>query len=186
MKKIFILALLLFAVKVSAAPSFSYKGGRTSVTLSSEFVSALETLEIGLGRIKPTRIKSGVARFPANFSEVDLEDSSAEIFHTGGLTLSSDTTVVELSNFIIDTDEGVLTGLVKVDNSIVDRIPLFNVTLSPDVTTPLPESARLAVPATLTLTETAATTLNATFAVEAFAADLSVGSSTSTLIRGRD
>ena len=122
MKKIFVLTLLLFALKVSAAPTYSYKGGRTSVTLSSEFVTALETLEISLGRIKPARIRAGVARFPANFSEVDLADASAEIFHTGGLTLSSDTTVVELSNFIIDTDEGVLTGSVKVDNSIVDRI----------------------------------------------------------------
>ena len=51
--------------------------------------------------------------------------------HTGGLTLTQGDTQVALQNFIIDTTNGILTGVISLNGDIVDgtRFPLFDLDL---------------------------------------------------------
>ena len=91
---------------------------------------------------------------------------------------------VQLTQFIIDTtSDPVVTGLVKAGDSVVGRIELFDVTL-PVLELPLTNVKRVTIKdASLTLTDTAATTLNEAFGVDAFAEGLDIGSATIRLTR---
>jgi hypothetical protein len=124
-----------------------------------------------------------VAVFPIPSGELDLANAKGEVLHLGGLRLSTASTRVELTQFIIDTTSpagAVLTGLVKVNANVVGRLPLFSLAL-PSITLPIEPRRTLVVPnVNLTLTDTAAQALNATFNVNAFAAGIPVGTATLT------
>jgi hypothetical protein len=96
------------------------------------------------------------------------------------LRLTGGGTVVELTQFIIDTADTapILTGLVKVNDSVVGRLPLFHLAL-PSLTLPLPRSRRITIPGVgVTLTDTAAQALNGAFGVTAFSAGIPIGHAT--------
>ena len=161
-----------------AAPTVSVKGRRTDVALSSELLNALETLGVGVQPIKNARIRRGQAKFPIPAGELDLETAAGEIWHTGGLSLSAGETVVDLSLFIIDTTTpgaAVLTGIVKANDTLIGRLPLFDIEL-PSLKLPLAAKSRITIPnANLTLTEEAAAALNSVFNVEAFVEGFPIG-----------
>lgn len=176
----FAVAVTFVAVQTAwASPTAQFKGKRTSITLSDDFLGAATALNLTLGRVKPGRVKGAVATFPIPIAEVDAENAAGEIIHSGGLSIATDAVTVELTQFIIDTTgTPVITGLVKADGSVVSRIELFDVQL-PELTLPLTKVNRVTIPgATLTLTDTAAATLNSVFSVSAFAEGLSIGSAT--------
>jgi hypothetical protein len=163
-----------------AAPTAGLLGGYTSVKLDSGFTAALTSLNVGLGTLPRSGVYQGQAYFPIVGGAVDLASAKGEIPHAGGLTLTAGSTRVELSDFVIDTFEAkpVLTGLVVVNDSIVDRIPLFDLTLPPGFAVPL----KLTNNRFLTLADvgvklnaTAATALNDIFKVTAFAGGFTVG-----------
>lgn len=116
--------------------------------------------------------------FPITSGQIDLANAKGEVIHSGGLTLTAGTTVVDLSQFIIDTTQSsgpVLTGLVKANGSVVGRIPLFTITL-PSLTLPLSVKRTLTIPsAALILTDQAAEALNGAFNVTAFTVGIPVG-----------
>ncbi len=127
--------LSLTAVIVAqSAPTEATRAGSTSVRLSQDFLGALTTLKVApaalsLGRAKT---KEGVfATFPITAGAVDLGTVKAEIDHSGGLSLTAGATRVELSAFIIDLagTGPVLTGLVTVNDSLLARVPLFDLAL---------------------------------------------------------
>jgi hypothetical protein len=169
------------ATSANAAPTAVFDGARTSVSLSTELVSALTSLKVTPAAVFPAFLRQGVAAFPISSGELDLANAKGEVLHSGGLSLSSSDTNVELTQFIIDTANPsgpVLTGLVKVSGNVVGRLPLFTVSL-PAVALPIPAVRRLVLSNVgLTLTSTAAQALNAAFDVTAFSAGIPIGNAT--------
>jgi hypothetical protein len=163
-----------------AAPTAQLSGGYTLVELAPGFVSALTSLNVRPGQVLPGALVS-VAYFPITSGRLDLANAKGEVAHSGGLSLTAGNTRVELTDFIIDTTGTPrLTGLVTANNSIVGRIPLFNIALPASLTLPLAAPAAnqqfVLHEARLTLTSDAATALNGAFNVTAFAAGLAIGS----------
>jgi hypothetical protein len=169
----------------NAAPTAVFNGFRTSVALSSELVGALTSLNVAPSPVFPATLRNGVAAFPIPSGELDLANAKGEVLHLGGLRLSTASTRVELTQFIIDTTAAsgaVLTGLVKVNGNVVGRLPLFSLAL-PSIDLPIAPRRTIVVPnVNLTLTDTAAQALNATFNVNAFAAGIPVGVATVTAV----
>jgi hypothetical protein len=165
-----------------AAPTASLFAGYTGVTLDAGFTSALTSLKVSLGTLPRTYSYQGQVYFPISGGAIDLANAKSEIIHTGGISLTAGATRVELSDFLIDTIEAkpVLTGIVVVNDSIVDRIPLFDIALPAGFTVPLaPRGRSLTISgAGLTLNATAAGALNSVFGVTAFAGGFTIGKAT--------
>jgi hypothetical protein len=173
------IALGLSAPAVVAAPSADFVGGKTAVTLSNDFVGALTALKVTPGTIGSGRLNKGVASFPIVSGAGDLGAIKIEINHRGGLSLTAGKTSVELTDYSITNLDGkpVLTGLVKANDNLVGRIPLFNLTLSGGPTTQSVHSAtKIELSGVkVTLTKTAADALNGVFSVTAFKEGLNIG-----------
>src|SRR5690606_36641557 len=183
-----IAALLIFAVPALAQKGaeqpvlgenqqITFFNGATTVQFSNDFVGALNSLNIRVGRITPGPIIRRAPSFPITSGSLDLSTLRGEILHSGGLRLYSATASVKLESFIIDTtgDSIVLTGMVSANGTIVGRIPLFDLTL--------PSSDDLYAGANIvtlndvsvTLRPEAAGALNAVFETEAFTAEFPIG-----------
>ncbi len=162
-----------------AAPSADFVGGKTSVTLSSDFVNALTALKVTPGTIGNGRLKQGVASFPITSGAGDLGTVKLEVNHRGGLSLTAGKTVVELTDYTISNLDGqpVLTGLVKANDSLVGRIPLFDLALSGGPKTQAVHGfTQIELSGVkVTLNKAAATALNGVFNVTAFQAGLNIG-----------
>jgi len=179
-KKILIIFLisLLSAGGVFAAPTDQIIGGLTTVDLSPEVLQVFSSLNITPSAIVPgtLNLQTGSAGFPIAGGAIDLGSLEGDIFHTGGLALEVPGTRVSLLNFIITTGQSpVLTGLVAVNDDIAGRIPLFNA----ELTEPPQENefGTLVISSvTLTLTQTAAETLNNVFGTSVFVENFMFGS----------
>ena len=133
------LAVLPFAAM--AAPTETTRGGATTVALSPQLLGALQSLNVAPGAIAPGKLVAtprGIrAWFGITTGAVDLGSASntsitAEIAHEGGLSLTAGGTRVELSSFAIEIETGgnLLTGLAVVNDTLVGRIPLFDLDLA--------------------------------------------------------
>lgn len=181
-------ASLAFAQTAAAEPSVQLISGNTTVVLSSQLLNALGSLGVAPdnvlpGGLHPTTGGANVV-FPIPTGELDAAGPKLEILHAGGLTLTAGSTRVALTSFIIENIGAggrlQLTGVVKANDSIVGRIPLFTVQLTqaPSVTAGTGTAAgRLTVrQAKLTLTARAASTLNAAFGLDGvFTAGFPIG-----------
>jgi len=169
----------LISSSVLAGPSVLLNEGRTSVTLSSDFIGALGALQLTAGAVGAGSLRSGVASFPITGGALDLANAKAEINHSGGLVLATNTTRVQLLSFNIDTTGAtpVLTGLVTVNGDVVGRLPLFTLGL-PALTLPLQPAAfgTIFLPGVqVRLSAEAATALNSIFGVNAFVEGFNIG-----------
>jgi hypothetical protein len=145
-----VLGLAMTAITAYAAPTAQIQGGQTSLVLSEDSLQALVSCQVD--RIKPAVVKPGGdrLRFSIGSGALDLDSTLGEIEHRGGVLLQCDggANVVGLQNFRIDhqlaetdTDPaGVselrVTGLVSVNGSLTERIPVF---------TPLDENVDISV-----------------------------------------
>lgn len=177
-------ASLLVPLSVAtAAPTETVRAGTTTVVLSPDFLGALQKLgisptAIGPGRLVTSKGKGVRASFPVTTGAVDLGGPKAEIAHVGGLILTKGSTRVELSSFIIDLtgDTPVLTGLVVANDSVVGRIPLFNLNLPRTALNGTTEDFLKVSHVAVTLNATAAGALNGAFAAPAaFPAEFPIG-----------
>ncbi len=168
-----------------AAPTADFVLGTTNVQLSGDFVNALTSLKVPPGAIGDGRLRNGIAAFPIISGAGDIGATKLEINHRGGLSLKAGGTIVELTDFAITNLGGkpVLTGLVKANDDLVGRIPLFDLTLASAPTT---QSLRLrnytqrltvveVKNVNVALSQDAATALNGVFKVTAFQAGLNIG-----------
>jgi hypothetical protein len=120
----------------SAAPSLQFVAGDTYVRLSDDLLGALTSLNVTPATILPGRLEAvgegARVVFPIPTGELDAEGPKVEILHSGGLTLSAGDVRVALSSFIIENLGGSLqlTGILKVNDTIVARAPLFNLELT--------------------------------------------------------
>jgi hypothetical protein len=162
-----------------AAPSADFVGGKTSVTLSSDFVNALTTLKVTPGTVGSARLKRGVASFPIVSGSGDLGTVKLEVNHRGGLSLKAGSTIVELTDYAITNLDGkpILTGLVKANNNLVGRIPLFNLALTEGPkATPDHSNTQIQLKGVgVKLAKPAADALNSVFKVTAFQEGLNIG-----------
>ncbi len=177
-------AALSFAVPSSAAPSVQLTKGATEVALYASFVDALGSLGVTPGNVLPGSLiptsNSAKVAFPIPTGELDAAGPKLEILHSGGLTLTAGATRVALTSFIIENLGGNLrlTGVVKANDTIVGRIPLFRVVLTqaPEVIPGSGGAAHLSIKgARLSLTDAAAQALNGVFKVTAFKAGFPIG-----------
>jgi hypothetical protein len=165
---------------VQAAPTETTRAGSTSVRLSQDFLGALGTLKVAPGALAPGRLtptkKGVVATFPITAGAVDLGTVKAEIDHSGGLSLTAGATRVELSAFIIDLagSRPVLTGLVTVNDSLLGRVPLFDLALAPRSVSGNDDFLKVDNVA-VTLSQEAADALNGVFNVSAFVPGFPIG-----------
>ena len=173
-------AVLSSSLSAIAAPSADFVGGKTSVTLSSDFVNALTTLKVTPGIVGSARLKQGVASFPIVSGAGDLGTVKLEVNHRGGLSLKAGGTIVELTDYAITNLDGkpVLTGLVKANASFVGRVPLFNLTSTeePKITSIHGGNTQIQIKGVgVKLAKPAADALNAFFKVTAFKEGLNIG-----------
>ena len=160
-------------------------GRATQVMLDAGFVEALGTLKLTPAPVGDGTIsKAGVARFPITGGSVTYYAPGSvspyvqgEISHSGsGLSLTGGGKKVELTDFVVDPGESVLTGKVSVDGKVAaESAPLFFLdgrTLKPLQTQG--ETATLQG-TTVKLKEEAAALLNDTFGTDALAGGLVIG-----------
>lgn len=155
-----------------------YPSGRTSVELSDSLVNALEDLDVRATGFGGTDISNGVADFLITGGATDLDTTEVEIIHNGGLTFTAGNTEVSLTDFVINTvdSEPVLTGTVIANDSLVDRIPLFDLELGGIDTTTTGIFTNLEIAdVDVALSNEAATTLNNAFGVDAFTTGFDIG-----------
>lgn len=173
-------ALTFLPLMSAAAPTETTRGGATTVALAPEFLGALQTLQVAPGAIAPGKLvattRSVRAWFPITTGAVDLGTLKAEIAHEGGLSLTAGGTRVELTSYAIEIESGgsLLTGLAVVNDTLVGRIPLFDLDLAAaDIDR---KGNLLEVDGVnATLNGTAATALNAIFGVTAFQQGIPIG-----------
>ena len=183
-------ATLLVTAPAVAAPSVQLTLGATEVALSTEFVGALGSLGVKPDNVLPGALYAGSngprVAFPIPTGELDATGPKLEILHSGGLTLTAGSTRVALTSFIIENLGGKLqlTGVVKSNNDIVGRIPLFDIELTsaPQISQPIGgrffgfSFSNLSIRgAKVTLAEPAAKALNAAFGVSAFTKGFPIG-----------
>jgi hypothetical protein len=162
-------------------------GKSTAVTLDGGFASALQSLKLTPGPVGDASIsKAGVAAFPITGGNVTYYEPGSvspyvqgEIDHAGaGLSLEGGGKRVELTDFVVDPGESVLTGKVSVDGEVAaESAPLFFLdgrTLNP---LEVDEGNGTAVLAgtTVKLKAEAAELLNTTFGVDALEEGLVIG-----------
>jgi hypothetical protein len=152
------IAVAMFTGASIAGASVAPQGkarGATTVTLDQATIGAI----VGLG-LTPAPVSPGVlgthgddllASFP-----IVGNLSGGVIKHTGGLSLSAGSTVLALTNYAIDTNEGVLTAAAAVNGDSVGRLPLFDLGSAP-------EKEGCLATASLSLTNEAADALTAVF-----------------------
>jgi hypothetical protein len=120
-----------------------------------------------------------VATFPITSGAADLDPLKIEINHRGGLSLTTSKTIVQLTDYAITNLGGklILTGLVKINDSLVGRLPLFDLTLTRNqVTQTIGELSKIEVAGIkVTLTKTSATGLNDAFKVTTFHEGMNFG-----------
>ena len=171
--------ILSSGLSAIAAPSADFVGGRTSVTLSNDFVNALTTLKVTPGTVGSAQLNRGVAYFPIVSGAGDLGSVKLEINHRGGLSLKSGGTIVELTDYAITNLDGnpVLTGLVKANDNLVGRIPLFNLSLTegPKASSNHSGTQIQLKGVGVKLARPAADALNSVFKVTAFKEGLNIG-----------
>jgi hypothetical protein len=155
--------------------------GITSVKLGSEFVQALQALQIQPGVVDNSTLESYEVSFPISGGAIDITNLKTEIIHEGGLSLTKSGTKVELTDFVITSlgEKPILTGLVTLNGALVGRITLFELTL-PEVSLPLKGDSSLIQLSGVgvKLSEEAAMALNKAFSVDAFGAGFEIGTAT--------
>lgn len=191
LKNLFLMAVC--GTALMAAPGYELLPGQstTRVALAPGFVSALGTLGVTPGGLEAGNLAvastGATATFQIPSGRVDFSNLRLQILHTGGLTLRAGSITVALTDFVIENFAAGprLTGLVRVNDTIVGRLPLFTITLSGapevksfDATEGGGTIGTLTVRGRLTLTMEAARALNSTFGVSAFMRDFVIGDAT--------
>lgn len=116
---------VLFSQPAQAVP---ITGGVTSVALTS--ASDLANLGISVSPLGNASLTPGdppVAAFPITGGDLDPGTGDAIIAHDGSGLRLSNSAVVDLENFLIDTAAGILSGLVTIDGGVVGVIPIFDI-----------------------------------------------------------
>ncbi len=163
-----------FATKGSTTNDvLKLRGGATEVTLDARAAGALQSLGVSVAPTgKAYATKSGAIRFPITRGKVDADTLAGQIRHAGGLQFSAGDTSLVLDRYHINID-GAPDLSARVNGTGPDRIELFDVDLS-GLQVGSEKGKTILSGVKLTLSDTAAGALNATFGVNAFAEGLAI------------
>ena len=173
-----------------AAAIDTLSGKQTAVTLDAGFLEGLTALKLTPATVGGAKLDgtTGVISFPITGGNVTYYDPASGVTpyvqglinHEGsGLQLTgANGKVVELTDFVVDPEESVLTGTVTVDGAVfAESAPLFFLdgsTLNP-LEVQEAEGTAVLEGTTVSLTKTAADALNTVFETTALAEFFPVG-----------
>ena len=157
------------------------------MTLDPSFLAGLKMLKLTPGVVAPATLTGAKIAFPITSGNVTYfaPDSGVDPFVQGkimhaksGLSLTGGGKVVELTDFVVDPEESVLTGKVTVDDKVfAESAPLF--ILDGSTVNPLMVNAGAGTAVlegtTVKLTKTAADALNMVFSSTALTEGFLVG-----------
>ena len=168
---LFAKGLPIGSVKVRAVPAqVELAGGATTLALDSGAANALQSLNISAAPVDPATAGSAGLAFPITGGKLNAETFAGRIAHSGGIRLSRDSTVVELTSFTINVDaDPDLTALVG-----GQRVSILNLDLSQLDAEVRGRRITLAG-VRATLTAAAASALNQAFSTNAFSEGLLIG-----------
>lgn len=138
-------AALLAAPMIGAAPAqaATIVSGVTAVTLTAAPTLrdlGLSISPFGLAMLATDGIDPPVASFIITGGTLDEEDGSLLIAHDGsGLRFTAGSATLEIGDFLIDTEEGLVTGSAFANGGALGTVPLF--TLNSDLELFLTETA---------------------------------------------
>jgi hypothetical protein len=169
---------LVHAQSTSQTPSVDF--GRTTVQLSSSFLSSIEGLGAVITDLHNHALQNNSFTLRATGGAIDLTTSAGEVQHSGGLLVNAAGTIIRIQNFTLDTSNPtnlVITADYIVNDHFASRIALFNVQPPPTLSLPLPvQSGVLQVNGlVLTLAPATASTLNTLFGGQVVQAGTNIG-----------
>ena len=178
------LAAALLVLALSAPPAQSAErsattpvtGGKTLLALDSDTAAVLTDAGISIRATGPATGPAGspVFAFPIVGGEVNKQQVSGRIVHSGGLAITAGGTTLVVKRFVIDLDTGFLTA--KVAGAGV-RIPLLRLGAVTGGVRAFPGVLVLSG-VNVRLTGTAAGALNQTFDTDLFTGGLLLGKAT--------
>jgi len=171
-----LVAVLALAPAASAGKKKTVKlapKGATTLALGATAAGALQSLGIAAAPLKPARAGDDGLRFPITAGKLNAKTYAGQIKHVGGISLTRDSTRVELRNFIINVDDAPdLTARVGDARVSILDLDLSDAEISK-------EGRKLTISGVqATLTKAAADALNAAFETDAFAEGLEIGTAT--------
>jgi hypothetical protein len=170
-----------------AAKLDTLSGKATSVTLASSFVQGLTSLKLTPGTVGTAKLDAGVVSFPITGGNVTYWMPGTHtpyvegaIKHDGsGISLTGGGIKVELTDFVVDPGQSVLTGKVTANGKVAaESAPLFFLdgrTLKPLASNADGEGTATLEGTTVSLTKTAADLLNKTYGTTALTEFFPVG-----------
>ena len=147
----------------AAESSGSSSKGSTRVVVAPEVFKLITGAGIKPAAIKPATAKPAGTTLAAKFPISSIKVSKLQVRHTGGIKLSAGDAKISLRNFTIDVNKLRVYGKV---NGGDKSVPLFTISRT--------DRAHYG-PLKLSLTSSAATALNTTFKVDAFAEGATFG-----------
>ena len=175
-----LLIAVIFAMILGiAAPAFAAEkaktvhldGGHTALTLDEGTAGVLADNGVSVKPIDGAKAKGRTFTFPITGGRVDSETLAGTIEHSGGIRFSAGDTKLSVEDFVIDTEDGVLTARVSGTET---RIPLLELDLS-DASIDRDHGRVVVSNVRATLTGDAAAALNKTFDTKLFSKGLKIG-----------
>jgi hypothetical protein len=159
-------------VQAEASETELLAQGDTALAIDPAALQAITGLGITPGVVGPATLEGTTARFPITGGRAALDLSAATVTHSGGLSLTKGSTVVQLTDFDIRAPQ-----LFASVNGGAEKVAILDLDLSALQPTVSGRSITLANVGAR-LTQGAADALNAAFATTAFAGGLAIGSAT--------
>jgi hypothetical protein len=156
-------AIAAFAVTLPAQTS-TIVSGRTTIS-SSTFLQYVASFNVTVTDLAGNPAQTNPVTFPVTEGAIDLQTGAGEITNVGGYLFRGNSNSVRVQDFVLDSTtpaSPVLTALFIVDNKLVGRRPLYQVTVPSSITLPLkPQGGIEQINGlSLTLTQAAATIFN--------------------------
>jgi hypothetical protein len=170
--------LPLGKVKVQAVPSQTQllAEGATSLAIDPGTLQALVALGVTPGVIGPASLSGATASFPITGGKAALDLSAATVTHSGGISLTKGSTVVNLTDFDIVVGDSAPQLFASL-NGGAEKVAIIDLDLS--ALTPAIDGRNVTLTGiTAKLTQGAADALNAAFGTTAFAGGLVLGQAT--------
>ena len=171
--------VLATAAGAHAQNTATVEYGRTVLAFDPSFTSAIGSLGATIGGVGFSSVDSnGVIVFPVVSGALDLQTGRGEVLHLGGISVAANGLQLRLQNLVLDTTGSpVLTAVLVVNNKLIGRIPLFDVSVPASTSLPLQTTVGVLQinGFGVRFNATGAATLNAVFGNNAIPAGLLVG-----------
>ena len=161
--------------------------GRTTVQFSQTFTSFVGALGGSLNDLNLVALPTTNLVLPVTAGAFNPQTAIGEVEHASGFTIEGGGKAIRLENLTIDTTNGmapVVTAVFVFNNTVLGRMPLFNVQYPAGLTLPLQTSVGVLQVngLKLTLAPIAAGSLNSIFGITAIPAGLNAGTASTYIV----